>query len=86
MRVGQWLEKNGFHRTENRGARADSQCQRDCADECKTRAGAKPASGITQVGNESADHVLPAVRAHLVANQHRAAELQPGLAPGFIRR
>jgi hypothetical protein len=37
VRIRQWLEQNGIHRTKNGHACADTKRQRKNADKCKTR-------------------------------------------------
>ena len=86
MRIRQRLEQNGIHRTEDRGAGADAQRQRECADGRKARTMAQPASGIAQIGEQSSDRILPSVRAHLFPEDRGVAEFQPRGPPCIVGR
>src|SRR5205823_9398650 len=84
--IGQRLEQDRIDCAEDRDGRADSQGQRQNTDRRKAWTAPQSTTRITQIGERRPDRVLPAVRAHLLAYECRAADFTLRRSPRILGR
>jgi len=77
MRIGQRLKENWIDRAEDRCTGANTERQRENADDGKSWMIAQLPHCETQIGEKRSDHILPSIRAHLFLDDGRVPQFQP---------